>query len=155
MPPLCHLCQTPDIFPSQHCIWTSWNQIWGWAGARYCHHFREKSKKRSDTRFGPLLMSSRRLVLFSGESEHFFFRRKCEQLIKKKTSKKYNGRFQRWKFIFIAQKDAPWCAWPKSTKLWITCVTPNLIPRRSYTQATQIFQQVKDWIEIVDGITLN
>ena len=40
--------------------------------------FFKKSKKRSETRFGPLLMSSGRLVLFSGESEHFFFRRKCE-----------------------------------------------------------------------------
>ena len=39
--------------------------------------FFKKSKKRSETRFGPLLMSSGRLVLFSGESEHFFFRRKC------------------------------------------------------------------------------
>ena len=35
--------------------------------------FFKKSKKRSETRFGPLLMSSRRLVLFSGKSEHFFF----------------------------------------------------------------------------------
>ena len=46
--------------------------------------FWEKSKKRSETRFGPLLMSSGRLVLFSGESEHFFFGRKCGSENKKK-----------------------------------------------------------------------
>jgi len=34
--------------------------------------FFKKSKKRSETRFGPLLMSSGRLVLFSGDFEHFF-----------------------------------------------------------------------------------
>ena len=36
-------------------------------------------------------MSSRRLVLFSGESEHFFFRRKCGSENKKKISKNSNG----------------------------------------------------------------
>ena len=49
-----------------------------WKPAPSGTQFFKKSKKRSETRFGPLLMSSGRLVLFSGESEHFFFRRKCE-----------------------------------------------------------------------------
>ena len=49
--------------------------------------FWEKSKKR----FGPLLMSSGRLVLFSGESEHFFFVKNVGQKIKKKILKNSNG----------------------------------------------------------------
>ena len=53
--------------------------------------FFKKSKKRSETRFGPLLMSSGRLVLFSGESEHVFFRRKCGSENKKKILKNSNG----------------------------------------------------------------
>ena len=53
--------------------------------------FFKKSKKRSETRFGQLLMSSGRLVLFSGESEHFFLCRKCGSENKKKILKNSNG----------------------------------------------------------------
>ena len=53
--------------------------------------FFKKSKKWSETRFGPLLMSSGRLVLFLGDFEHFFFRQKCESKNKKKILKNSNG----------------------------------------------------------------
>ena len=62
-----------------------------WKPAPSGTQFFKKSKKRSEARFGPLLMSSGRLVLFSGESEHFFFGRKCGSENKKKILKNSNG----------------------------------------------------------------
>ena len=53
-----------------------WDEKVPWNLAGLGTQFFKKSKKRSETRFGTLLRSSGRLVLFSGESEHFFFRQK-------------------------------------------------------------------------------
>ena len=69
--------------------------------------FFKKSKKRSETRFGTLLMSSGRLVLFSGESEHFFFRRKCGSENKKKISKNSNCRSNGQNHVKSSSKDPP------------------------------------------------
>ena len=49
--------------------------------------FFKKSKKRSETRFGPLLMSSGRLVLFQANLSTFFFVENVGQKIKKRIKK--------------------------------------------------------------------
>ena len=78
-----------------------------WKPAPSGTQFFKKSKKRSETRFGPLLMSSGRLVLFSGESEHFFFRRKCGSENKKKSLKNSNGWFNGQNHVKSSSKDPP------------------------------------------------
>ena len=78
-----------------------------WKPAPSGTHLFKKSKKRSETRFGPLLMSSGRLVLFSGESEHFFFRRKCGSENKKKNLKSSNGRSNGQNHVKSSSTDPP------------------------------------------------
>ena len=69
--------------------------------------FLNKSKKLSETRFGTLLRSSGRLVLFSGESEHFFFRQKCEPQIQSKIWNNSNGRSCGQNLVKSSSKDPP------------------------------------------------
>ena len=52
-------------------------------------------------------MSSGRLVLFSGESEHFFFRRKCGSENKKKILKNSNGWSNGQNHVKSSSKDPP------------------------------------------------
>ena len=86
-----------------------------WKPAPSGTQFFKKSKKRSETRFGPLLMSSGRLVLFSGESEHFFFRRKCGSENKKKISKNSNGWSCGQSLVKSSSKDPPHHAYKDRT----------------------------------------
>ena len=99
----------PRRSPQSTQIWTSTfrDENPHWKPAPSGTQFFKKSKKRSETRFRPLLMSSGRLVLFSGESEHFFFRRKCGSENKKKNLKNSNGRSNGQNHVKSSSKDPP------------------------------------------------